>query len=70
MSTNTVRVCAQPICGHGEADHRPEAGCGRCACTGYVGRWRMMFRRAYWALAGGAITRPGPGNGGGFGASP
>ena len=70
MSTDTVRVCAQPICGHGEADHRPGAGCGRCACTGHVGRWRMMFRRAYWVLAKGSVNRPGPGIGSGFGGSP
>jgi len=56
MSNNAVRACAQLICLHDEADHRPEGGCGRCACTRYVGRWRMMARRAYWVLARGALT--------------
>jgi hypothetical protein len=63
MRNNTVRVCAQPICRHGEADHRPGQGCRRCACTRYVGRWRMMARRAYWALARGEVARPGSGGG-------
>jgi hypothetical protein len=67
MGNDTVRTCAQPICLHDEADHRPGEGCRRCACTKYVGRWRMMFRRAYWVLARGAVNRPGPESAGGFG---